>query len=64
MRVLLIEDDSAMAKSIELMLRGDGLNVYTTEKLANATGGDSYIETEWGRGYVLCDPIDKPAAAA
>jgi len=31
MRVLLIEDDSAMARSIELMLRSEGLNVYTTD---------------------------------
>ena len=31
MRVLLIEDDSAMAKSIELMLRSEGFNVYTTD---------------------------------
>ena len=31
MRVLLIEDDSAMARSIELMLRSDGFNVYTTD---------------------------------
>ena len=31
MRVLLIEDDSSMAKSIELMLQGDGFNVYTTD---------------------------------
>jgi two-component system, cell cycle response regulator CtrA len=26
------------------------------KKLATATGGDNYIETVWGRGYVLCDP--------
>jgi two-component system cell cycle response regulator CtrA len=26
------------------------------KKLAVATGGDSYIETVWGRGYVLRDP--------
>ena len=26
------------------------------KKLANATGGDNYIETVWGRGYVLRDP--------
>ena len=32
MRVLLIEDDSATARSIELMLKGDGLNVYTTDQ--------------------------------
>ncbi len=32
MRVLLIEDDSAMARSIELMLRSEGLNVYTTDR--------------------------------
>lgn len=27
------------------------------KKLSAATGGDSYIETVWGRGYVLRDPI-------
>ena len=27
------------------------------KKLAQATGGESYIETVWGRGYVLRDPI-------
>ena len=26
------------------------------KKLATATGGDNYIETVWGRGYVLSDP--------
>ena len=26
------------------------------KKLASATGGDHYIETVWGRGYVLRDP--------
>ncbi|CUH48394.1 response regulator transcription factor CtrA [Ruegeria atlantica] len=26
------------------------------KKLSNATGGESYIETVWGRGYVLRDP--------
>jgi len=31
MRVLLIEDDSAMARSIELMLRSEGFNVYMTD---------------------------------
>ncbi len=32
------------------------------KKLAEATGGDSYIETVWGRGYVLRDPA--PAEGA
>jgi two-component system cell cycle response regulator CtrA len=27
------------------------------KKLAQATGGSHYIETVWGRGYVLQDPI-------
>ena len=27
------------------------------KKLADATGGDNYIETVWGRGYVLRDPM-------
>jgi two-component system cell cycle response regulator CtrA len=31
MRVLLIEDDSATAQSIELMLKSDGFNCYTTD---------------------------------
>ena len=31
MRVLLIEDDSTTAQSIELMLKSDGFNVYTTD---------------------------------
>ena len=37
------------------------------KKLAAATGGQNYIETVWGRGYVLRDPTEekdtaKPAA--
>src|SRR3989337_3482647 len=31
MRVLLIEDDSATAQSIDLMLKSEGFNVYTTD---------------------------------
>lgn len=31
MRVLLIEDDSAIAQSIELMLKSESFNVYTTD---------------------------------
>src|SRR5258705_13831653 len=31
MRVLLIEDDSATAKSIELMLKSESINAYTTD---------------------------------
>jgi two-component system cell cycle response regulator CtrA len=27
------------------------------KKLAQATGGNHYIETVWGRGYVLRDPM-------
>ncbi|GAB4377462.1 MAG: response regulator transcription factor [Kiloniellaceae bacterium] len=33
------------------------------KKLANATGGDNYIETVWGRGYVLRDPVSADGAA-
>jgi two-component system cell cycle response regulator CtrA len=28
------------------------------KKLAASTGGEHYIETVWGRGYVLRDPDD------
>ena len=31
------------------------------KKLSNATGGTSYIETVWGRGYVLRDPEERPS---
>jgi two-component system cell cycle response regulator CtrA len=31
MRVLLVEDDLAMARSIEMMLNGEGFNVYATD---------------------------------
>jgi two-component system, cell cycle response regulator CtrA len=34
------------------------------KKLSNATGGDNYIETVWGRGYVLRDPNEKASNAA
>ena len=33
------------------------------KKLATATKGDNYIETVWGRGYVLRDPADDTVAA-
>ena len=35
------------------------------KKLAEATGGESYIETVWGRGYVLREPsaLDLPRLA-
>ena len=28
------------------------------KKLMQATGGEHYIETVWGRGYVLRDPVE------
>jgi two-component system, cell cycle response regulator CtrA len=31
------------------------------KKLATATGGENYIETVWGRGYVLRDPVGNEA---
>src|SRR6476619_2788623 len=38
MRVLLIEDDNSTARSIELMLKSDGFNVFTTD--LGAEGSD------------------------
>ena len=32
------------------------------KKLANASGGKDYIETVWGRGYVLGQPMDEEEA--
>ncbi len=34
------------------------------KKLANVTGGEHYIETVWGRGYVLRDPATQSATHA
>ena len=34
------------------------------KKLATATGGDNYIETVWGRGYVLRDPVETDESMA
>ena len=36
------------------------------KKIAHATGGENYIETVWGRGYILRDPevTAEPLAAA
>src|SRR5436305_3666517 len=34
------------------------------KKLSAATQGDNYIETVWGRGYVLRDPMPEEHAAA
>jgi len=34
------------------------------KKLSQATGGDNYIETVWGRGYVLRDPVPGEAVEA
>jgi len=37
------------------------------KKLSEATGDDNYIETVWGRGYVLRDPepsVDETKAIA
>jgi two-component system cell cycle response regulator CtrA len=33
-------------------------------KLANASGGQNYIETIWGRGYVLHDGMAEKQAMA
>ncbi|GIX14263.1 MAG: DNA-binding response regulator [Paracoccaceae bacterium] len=33
------------------------------KKIAMATGGENYIETVWGRGYVLRDPVPQQAMA-
>jgi two-component system cell cycle response regulator CtrA len=37
------------------------IDVFTCKlrkKLANASNGKNYIETVWGRGYVLCEPVE------
>ncbi len=33
------------------------------KKIEDASGGDSYIQTIWGRGYMLCDPNKEKSTA-
>jgi two-component system, cell cycle response regulator CtrA len=33
------------------------------KKLANASGGKDYIETVWGRGYVMREPLEMSVSA-
>ena len=33
------------------------------KKLANASGGQDYIETVWGRGYTLREPTEQSIAS-
>ena len=33
------------------------------KKLSTATGGENYIETVWGRGYVLREPSEADSAS-
>src|SRR6516164_1401229 len=55
MRVLLIEDDSATAQSIELMLKSESFNVYTTDL------GEAGIEDKIkGLGFGADDYMTKP----
>ncbi|KQT75820.1 two-component system response regulator [Methylobacterium sp. Leaf465] len=50
MRVLLIEDDASVAQSIELMLKSESFNTYTTDL---GEEGIDKLEREWetGSGY-------------
>jgi two-component system, cell cycle response regulator CtrA len=34
------------------------------KKLANASGGKDYIETVWGRGYVMREPVENAASVS
>ena len=59
MRVLLIEDDSATADHLYGGMEEPELKIIDVficklrKKLADASAGRNYIETVWGRGYVL-----------
>ena len=48
MRVLLIEDDSAVAQSIELMLKSESFNVYTTDLGEEGVGEDGGVRADGG----------------
>ncbi len=54
MRVLLIEDDTATAQSIELMLKSEGFNVYTTDSAKRASISASYMTTTSSCSISIC----------
>ena len=51
------EDDEPEAKIIDVFI------CKLRKKLANASGGLDYIETVWGRGYALREPINQSVAS-
>ena len=50
-------DDEPHAKIIDVFI------CKLRKKLANASGGQDYIETVWGRGYALREPTKQAIAA-
>jgi two-component system cell cycle response regulator CtrA len=67
LELLALRNDTTVTKEMLLSLLYGGMNepqikiidVFISKirrKLANASGGVNYIETIWGRGYVLRDP--------
>ena len=50
-------DDEPDAKIIDVFI------CKLRKKLANASGGEDYIETIWGRGYALREPIKRAIAS-
>ena len=50
-------DDEPEAKIIDVFI------CKLRKKLANASGGEDYIETIWGRGYALREPIKRAIAS-
>ena len=50
-------DDEPEAKIIDVFI------CKLRKKLANASGGQDYIETIWGRGYALREPIKQAIAS-
>ena len=55
MRVLLVEDDSATAQSIELMLKSEGFNVYATDL------GEEGIDLGKVYDYDIIPPRSEPS---
>jgi two-component system, cell cycle response regulator CtrA len=50
-------DDEPDAKIIDVFI------CKLRKKLANASGGQDYIETIWGRGYALREPTKQAIAS-
>ena len=58
---VVVEPEDYAALLAELSANSGSTTLKLRKKLANASSGKNYIETVWGRGYVLREPLEDEA---